>query len=338
MVDRVQIALTGDVMLGRLVNQHIVEPPDVPFNHAWGDLLPLLRAADLRLINLECVISTRGQPWQPENKVFHFRAHPRAIELLRAAQIDGVTLANNHILDYGSDALSDCLDLLDQAGIRRAGAGRNLTEALTPAHFATAPGPIAVVALTDNMPMWAATPQQPGVNYVAYDSAGLIEPYRSRVQRLLDQAHQQAAFVIVSAHVGPNWGPPSSSIRALACDLIERGADLYWGHSGHTPLGMEQYHGKPIIYAAGDFIDDYAIDPLERNDLSFLFVAGLTPCGVERIVMHPVKIDRLRVQRLTGPDARWLIERMERRSAAFGSTITTHDGSAELVLDCAAVL
>lgn len=332
MADRLQIALTGDVMLGRLVNQHVVERPDVPVEHAWGDLLPLLRAVDLRLINLECVVSTRGQPWRPEHKVFHFRAHPRAIEVLRAAQIDGVTLANNHVLDYGSDALIDCLDRLDQAGIGRAGAGRNLTEALTPAYFDTTLGPIAVVALTDNMPVWAATPEQPGVNYVAYDSAGLIEPYRSRIQRLLDQAHQRAAFVIVSAHVGPNWGPPSSTLRALTHDLIERGADLYWGHSSHTPLGMEQYHGKAIIYAAGDFIDDYAIDPLERNDRSFLFVAELTPRGMERIVMHPVMIDRLRVQRLTGPDARWLIERMQQRSAALGSTITTPDGAAELVL------
>ncbi|HEX6290259.1 MAG TPA: CapA family protein [Herpetosiphonaceae bacterium] len=332
MAQWVRIALTGDVMLGRLVDQHVIQQPRLPPAYVWGDLLPLLAEADLCLINLECVISTRGRRWRPATKPFHFRAHPRAIDVLHAADIDGVTVANNHVLDYGPEALLDCLDLLDQARIRHAGAGHSLAEALAPAYFATALGRIAVLALTDDMRAWGATPDQPGLNYAAYDSSGLIEPYRSRIQRVLDDARRHADRVIISAHVGPNWGPPSPAMQAMAHDLIERGADLYWGHSNHTPLGIEAYHGKPILYATGDFIDDYAIDPAERNDLSFLFVVELTPHGVQRIVLHPVKIDRLRVQRVAGAEAHWLMERMRERSAALGSHIALHEDYAELRL------
>jgi len=87
------IAFAGDVMLGRLVNEAIaVMGPAYP----WGDTLPLLREADLRIVNLECVISEKGRPWSKTPKAFHFRADPTAIETLKIAGIDAVALANNH--------------------------------------------------------------------------------------------------------------------------------------------------------------------------------------------------------------------------------------------------
>ena len=135
-------------MLGRLVNHHVVCNPFLAPETIWGDTLPLFLAADCRLINLECVISTRGQPWNPLSKPFHFRAHPRALEILKAAQVDGATLANNHVLDYGPEALLDCLNLLDQAHIQHAGAGAHADEAMAPAFLESPHGRIAVVALT----------------------------------------------------------------------------------------------------------------------------------------------------------------------------------------------
>lgn len=127
------IAVTGDVMLGRLVDEYVISNYSSPPAALWGDVLPLMLLADLRLINLECVISAKGREWQPQAKAFHFRAHPRAMEFLKAAQINCVTLANNHVLDYGQDALLDCLSLLDQAGVSRTGAGANLKAAMEPA-------------------------------------------------------------------------------------------------------------------------------------------------------------------------------------------------------------
>lgn len=226
-----KIALTGDVMLGRLVDQYVIQNHSVHPEALWRDVLPVMLTADCRLINLECVISDRGEEWRPKTKAFHFRAQPRAIDFLVAAKANGVTLANNHVLDYGPDVLLDSFKLLDQAGIKRAGAGDTTEEAAAPLVLNLLEGRVAVMALTDNEPEWQATQTKLGVNYVAYDDRGLKEPYRSRLTQALLAARQQADLVIISAHVGPNWGAPSIEIQALAHELIDIGADLYWGHS-----------------------------------------------------------------------------------------------------------
>ncbi|GIV95948.1 MAG: hypothetical protein KatS3mg057_0605 [Herpetosiphonaceae bacterium] len=322
---RTTIALTGDVMLGRLVDRYVIRNPTVEPPTLWGDVLPLLLAADIRMINLECMISLRGERWRPQSKAFHFRAHPRAIEFLKAARIDCVTLANNHVLDYGADALIECLDLLDQAGIKHTGAGRDPAEALQPAYLSTPAGTVAVVALTDNEPEWEVAPGVPGINVVDYDEHGLIEPYASRMTELIAIARRQASFVVVSAHVGPNWGRPSRPMQRLAHQLIDQGADLYWGHSNHTPQGIEVYRGKPILYSTGDFVDDYAIDPAERNDLSFLFEVELHDKRIHIIRLHPTTIEQFYVRRATEPEARWLLERMRALSAAFESRVIIQD-------------
>jgi len=317
-----KIALTGDVMLGRLVDDEVIWNTLLPPGTVWGDVLPLLLEADLRLVNLECVISQIGQKWQPEQKAFHFRASPRAIEVLQAARIDAVTLANNHILDYGAEALLECLTFLDRAGIPHTGAGRNLQDAVTPLLIEFAGNRVAVVALTDNEPEWEAAEHQPGVNYVAYDQHGLLEPYRTRMAEVISLARRHAPFIIISAHVGLNWGPPSPAMRALAHHLLDLGADLYWGHSNHTPQGIELYQDKAILYSTGDFIDDYAVDPTERNDLSFLFVLDIQNGHLQDLHLHPVLIDNCRVGIATGRDAAHLERHMQAKCRPFGSTLT----------------
>jgi len=171
-----QIALTGDVMLGRLVDQYVIRNQSIGPDKIWSDVLPLMLKADRRLINLECVISDRGHEWQPDSKAFHFRAHPRAIDFLRAAKIDCVTLANNHVLDYGTDALIECLALLDRAGIKRTGAGASLMEALTPAILDLPQGRLGVISLTDNEPEWEAGEKKPGTHYMVFDAKAWSNP------------------------------------------------------------------------------------------------------------------------------------------------------------------
>ena len=83
-----KIALTGDVMLGRLMDEYVIRNRSVRPHALWGDVLPIMLDADCRLINLECVISDKGEEWHPTTKIFHFRASPRAIEFLRAAKQD----------------------------------------------------------------------------------------------------------------------------------------------------------------------------------------------------------------------------------------------------------
>jgi poly-gamma-glutamate synthesis protein (capsule biosynthesis protein) len=314
-----RFALTGDVMLGRLVDQYVIQNRSVRPEALWSDVLPLMLGADCRLINLECVVSSLGEEWHPTTKAFHFRARPRAIEFLQAAKIDGVALANNHVLDYGHEALLDCCMLLDQAGIKRTGAGATLSDTLLPALVTLPEGRVALVALTDNEPDWEAADTKPGVNYAAYNDRGLVEPYRSRIAQMLAHAGEQAEIVIVSAHVGPNWGAPSRSIQTLAHELIDLGADLYWGHSNHTPQGIECYKGKAILYSTGDFVDDYMIDQHERNDLSFLFMLEVERGRITCIRLYPTCIEDLGVRLANEQERQFLEQAMQAKCNAFGT-------------------
>ena len=99
-------------MLGRLVNRALREAPP---EFVWGDVLPLLRAADLRFCNLECVVSDRIPERLPA-KAFHFRSDAKNVAALSAAGMDVVSCANNHSLDYGTEAMLDMIRLLDATG------------------------------------------------------------------------------------------------------------------------------------------------------------------------------------------------------------------------------
>jgi poly-gamma-glutamate capsule biosynthesis protein CapA/YwtB (metallophosphatase superfamily) len=331
-----RFVLTGDVMLGRLVNRYMVSNASLAPETVWGNVLPHFLTADCRCINLECVISSRGQPWRPMVKPFHFRANPRATDILQAARVNCATLANNHVLDYGPEALLDCLTFLDQANIQHTGAGLKMDAACAPACLDLPQGKIAVLALTDNEPEWAATSTRPGVNYVNYDSRGLLSPYRKRMTDIIRLARQQASFVIISAHIGPNWGTPSSAMRSLAHELLDLGGDLYWGHSNHTPQGIELYKDKVILYSTGDFIDDYAVDPDERNDLSFLFTLEVsmekTRGKIARIEVDPVRIAKFQVHRAVGQDIRFLERTFRNKCRAFHTDVIFQDGRGSITV------
>jgi poly-gamma-glutamate synthesis protein (capsule biosynthesis protein) len=292
-----QLLFVGDVMLGRLVNQMLkARPPDYP----WGDTLPLIAAANFRLCNLECVLADHGRPWSLTPKMFHFRSDAKNVAVLKAAHIDCVSLANNHILDYEDVALFEMLTLLDEAGVGYAGAGRTLAECLQPAIALVQGQNIGVIAFTDNEPVWEATEKQPGLLYVP------VEVHARRAKRLLELVGQSKAVVdilIVSAHWGPNWGyRPPAEHPPFARALIDAGADIIFGHSGHVFRGIEWYQGKPTLYCAGDFIDDYAVDELERNDQSFLFVLELEGDRVRRLLLYPTVIGEFQARRAC-PDA-----------------------------------
>ena len=319
-MEEVRIAVTGDVMLGRLVDELVVGHASLQPEDLWGDVLPLLLDADVRLANLECVISAKGQVWSPASKTFHFRARPRAIDFLKHARIDGVTLANNHVLDYGPEALIECLQLLDENNIKRTGAGMTLGEAMFPIVLQTSGGPVAVLAVTDNEPEWEATDCTPGIHYVAYDRHGLTAPYRARLARVIEQTKTWASLLVVSAHFGPNWGTPSTALQAAARDVIDLGADVYWGHSNHTVQGIEIYRQRPILYSTGDFIDDYLVDECQRNDLSFLFLLDVEQKHIARIRLYPVRIENCRVRRAAEADAMMARRVMQARCADFGTT------------------
>ena len=323
----VTLALTGDVMLGRLMRDVVhAHGPAYP----WGDVLPMLRAADMRIINLECVIAANGAPWTRTPKVFHFRADPIAIETLQAAAIDCIVLANNHVLDYEEPALEEMIRRLDKAGISHTGAGHNLTEAFQPALLERQGVRIAVVAFTDNQPEWAATPTSPGVAFVQPGSSGKgVET----LMQALDEARSNADVLICSAHWGPNMRQrPPAHFREFAYQLIDRGVDLVHGHSAHIVQGIEIYQGKPILYDVGDFVDDYAVDPTLRNDRSFLFRITIQGGKITSLEMLPTLIHQFQVNPATGEDARETCSTMCRLSAELGTNLEEWDQGLRLSL------
>ena len=320
------LALTGDVMLGRGVNEALdaSRPEGV-----WGDVLPLLLSADLRVINLECAITGHRRPWSRTPKVFHFRADPVAVEVLRAARVDACSLANNHTLDFGERGLLDTLDHLEAAGIRYAGAGRDAEEAGRPVLL---DGGIALVAFTDNEPPFAAGPDRPGTNYLPVS----IEPaVLRRVEEAMGAAREAGArAVIFSNHWGPNMvARPPEAFRRFARAVVDLGADVYYGHSAHVFQGVEVYRGRPILYDTGDFIDDYAVDPDLRNDRSFLFRVSVEDGELRRLELHPIVLPYARVELAAGDERSAILDLMQDLSAEMGTTFERHED--RLVLDLA---
>ena len=324
----ITLALVGDVMLGRRVDEALKGMrPEEP----WGDALPVLDAADLRVINLECAITTHPNPWNRSSKTFHFRADPsRALGVLRAARIDACSLANNHTLDFEERGLLDTLEHLDAAGIRHAGAGRDENEAARPALLSAGAERVALVAVTDNEPPFAAGPDRPGTNYLPTS----LEPgVLDRVGTAIAGARESGAQTVVfSNHWGPNMVErPSDLFRRFARAVVDRGADVYFGHSAHVFQGIEVYRGKPILYDTGDFIDDYAVNERLRNDRSFVFRVSVEGGAFRRLELFPVVLSYARTALAAGEEREQILRRMERLCAEMGTAFARHEDA--LVLE-----
>lgn len=295
------LALIGDVMLGRSVNEALetMRPAEL-----WGDVLPHMVQADLRIANLECALTTHTHQWTRTWKMFHFRADPSAVKALQAAGINACSLANNHTLDYGERGLLDTLHTLKAAGIRYAGAGANAIEAAQPTLIevqGASPCRVALIAFTDNEPDFAAQPGRPGTNFM---DVSLDQTSLARVSSAIEHARAMGADVVVfSNHWGGNFiERPSPSFRDFAKRVIELGADVYYGHSAHICQGIEFHQGRPILYDTGNFIDDYAVDPFLRNDRSCLFKIGFEGSCLQRIELIPVTLSYAHVDLARGEE------------------------------------
>ena len=317
------LALTGDVMLGRMVDLAITSyGPAYP----WGDdVRAALRQADLRLINLECAITSEQERWHDgAYKAFYFRADPVAIDTLRAAGIDFAALANNHIGDFGAAGLLETVHLLDAAGIAHAGAGADLAAAAASARLQAGDWRVAVVAFADHPRQWAAAPGRPGINYTPVS----VHPTDfGPVARALAAARQDADLVVFTIHWGPNMRPrPTPEFQVFARRVIEAGADIFWGHSAHVVQGVEIYRDRLILYDTGDFVDDYVVDPDLRNDLSALFLVRVAPDGRLRLEIEPVQIMNRHVTLADGPERDWFLRRLHDLCSEMGSAVVARPG------------
>jgi poly-gamma-glutamate capsule biosynthesis protein CapA/YwtB (metallophosphatase superfamily) len=308
------LALVGDVMLGRLVNEALSREP---FGYPWGDTISLLQKADFRMCNLECAISDRGEPWSFTPKQFHFRSDAKNVETLSAAHIDAVSLANNHALDYGYVALDDTVRILDKARIQHVGAGHTMTEAEQANTLEINGTKIGLLAFTDNEPDWEASSHRPGVFYVPID---LSDERATHLLNVVKYTKRGVDTLIVSAHWGPNWGyQPSAEHIPFAHALIDSGADIVFGHSGHVFRGIEIYKQRLILYCTGNFVDDYAVDPIERNDQSFVFMINIRDDRIRRMRLYPTKIDMFQATLTLEPEAREIADKMKKLCVEFNT-------------------
>lgn len=176
---------------------------------------------------------------------------------------------------------------------------------------------VSIISLTDNHPEWQAMIDSPGVNFIPIT---LEDGYEVRLGKCIEDARNISDLVIVASHVGPHFREKPSKVYVnFAHTIIDLGADIYWGHSNHMPQGIEIYNKKVILYDCGDFIDDYAVDPSYRNDLSFLFLVNLEQKHTNSIELVPVKISDMRVCTAPPWDADFIIKRMVDQCKELGT-------------------
>ncbi|SEQ81532.1 CapA family protein [Natrinema salaciae] len=322
------IGFVGDAMLGRNLDDRYgragVDPATV-----WGDLRPRLQSLDGVCCNLECCLSTRGERFP--DRTYYFRADPEwAVPALDAGNVRFASLANNHAMDYGRDALRDTLDALAAGEIELAGAGETPAAAYAPATFSVGDVDVAVVSFADHYAVYGATDDRPGTAYVETD------PDDSETRRLVGNAIERATatdpdLLVASVHWGPNWVEhPDDDLVAFGHWLVDQGVDLVHGHSAHVVQGIERYGDGVVLHDTGDIVDDYVIKDDLRNDRSFLFEVGVDGGTLEELRLVPVVIADEAVSRAGESEAAWLRETMRDRSAPFG-TAYERDGD-DLVL------
>lgn len=309
-----RLSFVGDVMLGRLVNEALRKETVI---YPWGDTLPLFRRARVAVCNLECVISDKGEKRSATPKAFYFRSDTKNVEVLTAAGIKAVSIANNHALDYGVEALREMQTILTKAGIKFAGAGKSIEEARAAAVWEENGERIGFLAFTDNEPAWGATESRYGTNYAPVE---LGDPAVRVLVERVKQLRGGVEVLIVSGHWGGNWGyePPKEHLE-LAHALVEAGTDIVFGHSAHVCRGVEIYQGKVIMYGAGDFIDDYAVDEAERNDRSMIFGVEGGRGKITAVYFYPTVIRAMQAKMAKGEDQTAIRQKMSQLCRDLGT-------------------
>jgi poly-gamma-glutamate synthesis protein (capsule biosynthesis protein) len=236
----------GDIMLDRLVAKRVARAQD--------PLLPFLliahklRSADIAFANLEGPVSDRGVN---QGSKYSFRFEPvGTINALTFAGFDVISLANNHIWDWGTSALLDTLTHLRGAGIETIGAGANKEEANQPAIVALGDARVGFLGYTTLYPKsLEATTARAGV------SSPQLSSITAQIADL--KTNQHADLVVVSLHWGIEYEQHSTTSQQLfARALIDAGADLVVGHHPHVVQEVEEYKGRYIAYSLGNFVFD----------------------------------------------------------------------------------
>ncbi len=273
--NEVSIAAVGDINLGGRVQNFIRQKG---LFYPIARLKPLLTSTDITFGNLECALSSRGQP--VAGKEFTFCGQPENVKTLKAGGFDIVSVANNHSKDFGETAFLDTLETLEASRVRFVGGGKNLQAAVNPVIIKKSGLNIAFLAFSGILPYgWSATDIKPGV--ASLRNATLVKE-KIRV------AKSKADLVIVSLHWGVELqSQPLKEQKELARQLIDVGATAIIGHHPHVLQPIEVYKNGLIAYSLGNFIFTPGSPAGSKSALLHL---KLDKYGLSSFKVWPVKI------------------------------------------------
>lgn len=314
--ETVSIVAAGDVMLGSWVQNVIFENGwDYPFRNIDS----ILTQADIVFANLEAPFGTKDSA--AFEKTYTFQVAPDLVKVLTAGKINVVSVANNHILDFGVEDLFETMTLLNQNNIQYSGAGKHLQEARQSARMEAKGKKIAVACYSLTFPeeFWATD-----------TTAGTCFPFDTFFYDDLRKFKAENDLVIVSFH----WGGellqyPKPYQLELAHNAIKVGADLVIGHHPHVVQGIELYRGKMIVYSLGNYIfGSYSESVKESMLLKFYFgTNGLSACKIYPLNVYNKEVE-FQPQLLTDQNKQTFLEGLNQISLELNNqrSIISHDG------------
>jgi len=270
----------------------------------YGDLLPTLRAADLRIVNCECALTRARKPVWKSGAVF--KGSPSHAAALVAVPFEAACLANNHVFDYGLSGFRETLDVLHRRGVRTVGAGMTLDEAAAPLTLTVEGSRTTIVNFSEGEDLTAST-GGPGVCGWEID----------RLAATVRRAKKRGDFVIAIGHAGLEYVPfpPLYVVRAFRA-LSEAGADCVIGHHPHVPQGVETRGGRLIAYSLGNFA---FFQPPELNYRRTGFCLSLESRAgrLASYKIHPYRITGKGLRALKGREEAAFREALRRVSRPF---------------------
>ncbi len=241
--ERVTILFVGDIMLSRAVGRKM--QAEANWRYPFLEIAEILRGADITFGNLEGPVSTRGHK---VGSIYSFRADPLVLEGLAFAGFDVLSIANNHIWDYGKDAVGDTMMLLKVKGIDTIGVGQTYEEAHQGMLREVRGIKIVFLAYTDLVaPSLGGVEAQPAISYLS----------KEILQKDIHDAKARADVVIVSIHTGEEYSlEPTYKQQEFSKIAIDSGANIVVGHHSHIVQRLEHYGQGLIAYSLGNFIFD----------------------------------------------------------------------------------
>jgi poly-gamma-glutamate capsule biosynthesis protein CapA/YwtB (metallophosphatase superfamily) len=309
----VVVTAVGDIMLAGRQGRFFAR---TGYDYPFAATAPLLRQGDITVANLEAPIARHGREFT--GKRFRFMAAPAVAPALKRAGLSLLTLANNHILDYGPGALAETITHLDRQGLAHAGAGADLAAARQPAIIIANGHRVAFLAYSLTQPTeFFATAGRPGT------APGHAAFYRADIAR----ARRQANHVVVSFHWGAEGaGLPKAYQVTAARQAIDAGASVVIGHHPHVLQGIERYRDGVILYSLGNFAFASDSRTADRSIIARITLDG----GVREVEVIPLNVlnreVRYQPRPLAGQGADEVVARLNRLSRGMGTGIGTVAG------------